>query len=416
MQDWSACARASRSGGTCFCPPGPPFYPTLTFSNQPFCCPTRNQLLSWCRRLGFFFFFFFWSPFVRPPVPAPPLQSSPPPVDPRLPAAHPAPLAGRVNPSRAPGLDYDPTCYLCPGNARSGGAHTPITNASSPSTTTSPPCSPIRPARATQLPRPLAEPERGLCRVLCFHPNHSLTLARMTVPEIAASSTPGPTKPPPRRLPCINHVQIFENRGAMMGASNPHPHCQIWATEHIPDEPLRDSLRRPITTSTTPACSATTPPLEQPGARIVVENDPSSPSSPTGPSGPSRPSSFPAATSAAPRLHPRRARRPRRHPQSRHHPLRQSLRVPSPTPWASTSAHPRPGARRVALPRALLPAAAALRRVRKFMVGFEMFGSPQRDLTPETAAARLAPSPKPTSWTVPESSSVASDAVVDHVN
>ncbi len=41
--------------------------------------------------------------------------------------------------------------------------------------------------------------------------------------------------------PEINYVQMFENRGAMMGASNPHPHCQIWATEHVPDEPATES-------------------------------------------------------------------------------------------------------------------------------------------------------------------------------
>ena len=87
----------------------------------------------------------------------------------------------------------------------------------------------------------LAETERGICRVLCFHPDHSLTLAGMELADIVRvveAWTAEFTELGAR--PEIRHVQIFENRGAMMGASNPHPHGQIWATEHIPDEPLAE--------------------------------------------------------------------------------------------------------------------------------------------------------------------------------
>jgi UDPglucose--hexose-1-phosphate uridylyltransferase len=77
--------------------------------------------------------------------------------------------------------------------------------------------------------------------VLCFHPDHSLTLARMTRPEIAAVVEAWTAQYIElAALPFVEHVQIFENRGAMMGASNPHPHCQIWATQHLPDEPARE--------------------------------------------------------------------------------------------------------------------------------------------------------------------------------
>src|SRR6202041_2666623 len=90
-----------------------------------------------------------------------------------------------------------------------------------------------------------AEQERGRCRVLCFHPDHSLTLARMTVPEIEAVVDAWTAQYVELSAqPFIQHVQIFENRGAMMGASNPHPHCQIWATEHIPDEPSADLVNQ----------------------------------------------------------------------------------------------------------------------------------------------------------------------------
>ncbi len=94
---------------------------------------------------------------------------------------------------------------------------------------------------ATGSPLLRAEQERGLCRVLCFHPDHSLTLARMTVPEIETVVEAWTTQYVElAALPFVRHVQIFENRGAMMGASNPHPHCQIWATEHVPDEPAAE--------------------------------------------------------------------------------------------------------------------------------------------------------------------------------
>ena len=138
---------------------------------------------------------------------------------------------------------YDPTCYLCPGNERAGGKHNPSYSSVfvfDNDYAALLPDSPEIPAEKTH-PLLRAEGERGLCRVLCFHPDHSLTLARMEVSEIlpvvdawaAQWSELG-------GRPGIGHVQIFENRGAMMGASNPHPHCQIWATEHLPDEPAAE--------------------------------------------------------------------------------------------------------------------------------------------------------------------------------
>ena len=85
------------------------------------------------------------------------------------------------------------------------------------------------------------ESERGVCRVLCFHPDHSLTLAGMEVADIVRVVEAWTAEfIELGARPEIRHVQIFENRGAMMGASNPHPHGQIWATEHIPDEPAAE--------------------------------------------------------------------------------------------------------------------------------------------------------------------------------
>src|ERR1700719_2096090 len=150
------------------------------------------------------------------------------------------PWQGEVTkPAATQQLHYDPTCYLCPGNQRAGGHQNPkytgifaFDNDYAALLPAAPPTPP------PQHPLLIAESETGRCRVLCFHPDHSLTVARMSVADTTRVIKAWIEET--RALggdPNIAHVQIFENRGAMMGASNPHPHCQIWATEHIPDEP-----------------------------------------------------------------------------------------------------------------------------------------------------------------------------------
>jgi UDPglucose--hexose-1-phosphate uridylyltransferase len=87
----------------------------------------------------------------------------------------------------------------------------------------------------------VAESEPGVCRVICFSPRHDLTLATMEPAQIEpVVHTWIEQFRELGGLPEINHVQIFENRGAMMGASNPHPHCQVWATASIPDAPGKE--------------------------------------------------------------------------------------------------------------------------------------------------------------------------------
>ena len=155
------------------------------------------------------------------------------------------PWQGEVGRQAAPsGNAYDPQCYLCPGNQRAGGAANPAYEGvfsfvndyaallpDSPSLTES-----------TASPLLVAEPARGLCKVLCFHPNHSLTLAHMTRAEIRRVVDAWMQEYKELAdLDWMEYVQIFENRGAMMGASNPHPHCQIWATGFVPDEPAAET-------------------------------------------------------------------------------------------------------------------------------------------------------------------------------
>jgi len=87
----------------------------------------------------------------------------------------------------------------------------------------------------------VAEGEPGICRVICFSLRHDLTLATMPTQEIEnVIQTWTAQFRELAQMPQVNHVQIFENRGSMMGASNPHPHCQIWATHSIPDIPQKE--------------------------------------------------------------------------------------------------------------------------------------------------------------------------------
>ena len=145
----------------------------------------------------------------------------------------------KVNEERLP--EYDPTCYLCPGNKRSTGAMNPPY----PETFTFEndfaallPADEEYHAEQALVGLLTAEPEAGLCRVVCFSPRHDLTLPELPQASVAAvvRTWKEQTLDLGKR-PEICYVQVFENKGAAMGCSNPHPHSQIWATGHIPNEP-----------------------------------------------------------------------------------------------------------------------------------------------------------------------------------
>jgi UDPglucose--hexose-1-phosphate uridylyltransferase len=155
------------------------------------------------------------------------------------------PWHGQIEaPARASTPAYDPTCHLCPGNARAGGLRNPPYAATFVFDNDFAALQPDpRPGGVDGGAEPLlvARAERGVCRVVCFSPRHDVTLAQMTTTEIEGVVEVWAEEY--RSLgdrPYINHVQIFENRGAMMGCSNPHPHGQIWATQSIPNEPLKE--------------------------------------------------------------------------------------------------------------------------------------------------------------------------------
>ena len=149
------------------------------------------------------------------------------------------PWQGQVEAAASERLEaYDPQCYLCPGNERAGGTHNPKyegTFVFDNDFAALKPDGPPGEIREGDLL--LAESERGRCRVVCFSPRHDLTLARMAVADIARVVETWTSEfTSLSSQPNIQSVQIFENRGAIMGCSNPHPHGQIWANETIPDE------------------------------------------------------------------------------------------------------------------------------------------------------------------------------------
>jgi UDPglucose--hexose-1-phosphate uridylyltransferase len=155
------------------------------------------------------------------------------------------PWRGQVEKTSAPvALVYDPGCYLCPGNERAGGTRNPdytstfvFSNDFAALKPDIPPASQDESGRGLLL----SESESGTCKVVCFSPRHDQTLARMTVPEIV--SVVDVWVEQYREIgarPDINYVEIFENRGEMMGCSNPHPHGQIWANLTVPNEPRKE--------------------------------------------------------------------------------------------------------------------------------------------------------------------------------
>lgn len=141
---------------------------------------------------------------------------------------------------------YDPTCYLCPGNKRSDGSVNAdykdvyvFTNDFS-SLLTETPAGEINSDDLL-----VARSESGICRVICFSPDHSLTLPLMS--ETAIEKLIECWKKEFAALsanPSIKYIQIFENKGEIMGCSNPHPHGQIWASSSLPLELVKETTQQ----------------------------------------------------------------------------------------------------------------------------------------------------------------------------
>jgi UDPglucose--hexose-1-phosphate uridylyltransferase len=142
---------------------------------------------------------------------------------------------------------YDPACYLCPGNERAGGVRNPDYGGTFVFENDFAALRPSLAAHAGPSSHDellVARRESGLCRVICFSPRHDLSLPDLPVPAIRGVVdlwTEEYLQLGAR--PEIAHVQIFENKGQVMGCSNPHPHGQIWAQCSVPREPARETER-----------------------------------------------------------------------------------------------------------------------------------------------------------------------------
>jgi UDPglucose--hexose-1-phosphate uridylyltransferase len=134
---------------------------------------------------------------------------------------------------------FDPSCYLCPGNTRVGGQTNPKYETTFVFTNDFAALRPDSPAATFEDGLLRAAVERGTCKVICFSPQHNQTLSRMSprqarvVVDLWADQTAELGRE-------WKWVQVFENRGAAMGASNPHPHGQIWAGDVLPREAARE--------------------------------------------------------------------------------------------------------------------------------------------------------------------------------
>jgi UDPglucose--hexose-1-phosphate uridylyltransferase len=307
------------------------------------------------------------------------------------------PWQGEVGQKAAPsGVAYDPKCYLCPGNERAGGAVNPAYDGIFSFVNDFSALLPDSPALNNAPASPLlkAEPARGLCKVLCFHPDHSLTLARMTREEIR------PVVDAWTReyldlggLGWIRYVQIFENRGAMMGASNPHPHGQIWSTDFVPDEPAAETQAQHEHLALTGRCLLCSyiEAERAAGERIVFENEHFLAIVPWW-------AVWPFEVLLVSRRHLGAmpeftdAERDGLADGLKRLTTRFDNLFETSFPYTmgfhqtptDESAHPEWHFHAHFYPPLLRSAT-----VRKFMVGFEMLGMPQRDITPEDAAQRL---------------------------
>ena len=131
--------------------------------------------------------------------------------------------------------DYDPTCYLCPGNPRVSGKQNPAYTGVYVFDNDHP-C--VGDQAPTDLPQPTgiyrSRPANGIARVVCYNPKHNITLAESTPQEVqnlVATWQQQYTDLGNHRE--VNHVLVFENKGEAVGVSNPHPHCQIYATNFV---------------------------------------------------------------------------------------------------------------------------------------------------------------------------------------
>jgi len=306
------------------------------------------------------------------------------------------PWQGQVEENaRAAQPEYDPACYLCPGNERAGGARNPRYTctfvfdndfaALRPSTP---------PDRFEDSGLLVAQGEPGICRVACFSPRHDLTIANMQPAEIRSVVDMWAEQYAELGArESIRHVQIFENRGAMMGCSNPHPHCQIWSNAELPNEIVKEQAAQLAWRESRQHCLicdyAALEAARQ--ERLVDENANWIAVVPFW-------AVWPFETMVMPRRHVASidslggAERDGLADILKRVTARYDRLFAAPFPYSMgfhqspTDAQPHPEWH---MHLHFYPPLLRSATVRKFLVGYELLAAPQRDLTPESAAERL---------------------------
>jgi len=290
---------------------------------------------------------------------------------------------------------YDPKCYLCAGNERAGGSQNPPYTGTYVFDNDYAALLPSPHDAADAVDQGLfrSEAVAGTCRVICFSPRHDWTLPVMPVDAIRGviDVWAAQTEELSARY---RWVQLFENKGEIMGCSNPHPHGQIWASDFLPNEPAKEDVRqraywqengRPLLLDY----------LEgeiKDGSRIVAKNEDWVVVVPYW-------AIWPYETLLLPRRHVRSlpeltdAERNSLASILKEHLTRYDNLFEVSFPY-SMGWHGAPGGEEETshwqLHAHFYPPLLRSATVKKFMVGYEMLAESQRDLTPEQAAGTLA--------------------------
>jgi UDPglucose--hexose-1-phosphate uridylyltransferase len=289
---------------------------------------------------------------------------------------------------------YDPNCYLCPGNQRAGNASNPHYEHTYVFTNDFAALLPTTPFfEGDENPIIRAKNVAGTCRVICFSPRHDLSLPEMETADILRVVN----------LWCDQvaelsetylWVQVFENKGAMMGSSNPHPHGQIWAGDFLPNEPAKEDRYQLAyyQEQGNPLLIDYAAYESQNRERVVVENDLWVAAVPYW-------AVWPFETLLVPRRHVSHLPALQDNERDSLARIFKQLLIkydnlfetsfPYSMGWHGTPfQQPQPGVH-WQLHAHFYPPLLRSATVKKFMVGYEMMAEAQRDLTPEQAAARL---------------------------
>jgi UDPglucose--hexose-1-phosphate uridylyltransferase len=300
-------------------------------------------------------------------------------------------LGQQDEPDTAERKSHDPDCYLCPGNMRATGMANPDYDGVF-----------VFPNDFAALQQNTPQPEAldplfraagasGESRVVCFSPDHAKTLPELSVEQVASIIDCWRTQT--AELGARNRwVQVFENKGAMMGCSNPHPHGQVWATNYVPHTPVIETRTQAewLTEHGAPLLAQVAE-REAGGPRVVVETADWLAIVPYW-------AKWPFETLLLPRF---RVKRLSELAPERDADLAWAIReltarydnlfqcsFPYSMGWhgAPFDGEAHEGWQ---LHAHFYPPLLRSATVRKFMVGYEMLAEAQRDLTPEQAAERL---------------------------